>query len=77
VVNKKSLEALIYSGAMDKFGERKKLIENIENMARYSKSFEKKKESSQIGLFDMAQSSYKETLELEDKRPFSYEEKLF
>lgn len=46
-------------------------------MIRYSRSLEKKKESSQIGLFDMAESSYKETLELEESKPFTYEEKLF
>ena len=77
VTNKKALESLIYAGAMDAFGERRSLLESVDAMVRYSKALEKKKESSQIGLFDMSESTYKETLELVDAKPFNYEEKLF
>lgn len=40
-VNKKSLEALIKSGAMDKFGDRGMLVANIENLTEFNKSFSK------------------------------------
>lgn len=36
--NKKSLEALIMSGAMDSFGERGQLLANVESMLEYNKS---------------------------------------
>gem|GEM_PF-782877 len=68
---------MILAGAMDMFGERKKLFESVDNMIRYSRALEKKKESSQIGLFDMSESIYKDTLELVETKPFNYEQKLF
>ncbi len=40
-VNKKSLEALIKSGAMDSFGDRGTLAGNIENLTEFNKSFSK------------------------------------
>jgi DNA polymerase-3 subunit alpha len=36
--NKKSLEALVMAGALDSFGERGQLMENIESMLEYNKS---------------------------------------
>lgn len=71
------MEALILAGAMDVFGERNMLLQSVDSMIRYSRALEKKKESSQIGLFDMSGSTYKETLELVEARPLSYEQKLF
>lgn len=41
-VNRKSLESLIKSGAMDSFGERGQLIANIENLIEFNKSFSSK-----------------------------------
>lgn len=40
-VNKKSLEALIKSGALDSFGERGQLLGNVENLTEFNKSFTK------------------------------------
>jgi DNA polymerase III subunit alpha len=57
VINKKSLEALILSGALDRFGERASLMKSISKMTAYAKELEKKKESSQIGLFDLPENS--------------------
>ena len=78
-MNKKSLEALILSGAMDFFGERATLLANIENMTRASRQQEKKQESSQIGLFDFAgnSESYDDRFQLESVSEMSYEKKLF
>jgi DNA polymerase-3 subunit alpha len=49
--NKKSLESLIKSGAMEELGERNQLLENIESILNYSKTFQKAQESNQISLF--------------------------
>lgn len=40
-LNKKSLEALVKAGAMDRFGERGILIANTENLLEFNKSFSK------------------------------------
>lgn len=48
VINKKSLEALIYSGALDAFGERNSLLASIVKMTAYLKEIESKKETSQM-----------------------------
>jgi len=50
-LNKKSLESLIKTGAMEELGERNQLLENIENILSYSKNFQKIQESNQISLF--------------------------
>ncbi len=56
VINKKSLESLIYSGALDSFGERASLLASILKMSAYEKELQSKRETSQIGLFDMTDS---------------------
>lgn len=53
VINKKTLESLIKAGALDELGERGAMQDNIEDIIRFSRAKEEKKESSQIGLFDM------------------------
>jgi DNA polymerase III subunit alpha len=50
-LNKKSLESLVKSGAIEELGERGLLLENIENILSYSKNFQKMLESNQISLF--------------------------
>jgi DNA-directed DNA polymerase III PolC len=52
VINKKSLESLIYSWALDDFGERNSLLASILKMTAYLKEIQSKKETSQMGLFD-------------------------
>ncbi len=48
-LNKKSLEALVKSGATDNFGERGKLLANMETMLAYNK--ERQNTGSQVSLF--------------------------
>jgi len=50
-LNKKSLESLIKCGALDAYGDRKTLYDNIEELLRYSKDWSRSKESPQGGLF--------------------------
>jgi len=50
-LNKKSVESLIRSGAMDRFGERAVLYSNIDKMLAFSKSFAQEKAGNQGNLF--------------------------
>lgn len=75
VINKKSLEALILSWAMDSLWERWEMFESISEMIKFLKKDEKKKETSQIWLFDNFD-NYTEKLELLKTTPFSFEDKL-
>lgn len=52
-LNKKTIEALIKSGALDEFEERSKLFSNVENILNFIKNT-KEKDSPQIDLFSQA-----------------------
>ncbi len=54
VVNRKSLEALIRSGALDRFGDRNQLLFNIEALLEYHRNHEKEESTGQVNLFAMA-----------------------
>lgn len=75
VINKKSLEALIKSWAMDDLWKRKQMYESIDEMIKFCRRDENKKETNQIGLFDNS-SSFEDKLELVNSWDFEYEEKL-
>ncbi|NVP17200.1 DNA polymerase III subunit alpha [Candidatus Gracilibacteria bacterium] len=75
VVNRKSLESLIMSGAMDEFGVRKQMKISIDDIIKYCRRDEKQKETSQIGLFDNS-SDFEDKLELVKSDEFTFEEKL-
>ena len=75
VLNKKSLEALIFAWAMDIFWERGSLLASIESIIRSVKAEEKKQASSQMGLFDMMWSA-DQSFQLEEVPAMSFEKKL-
>lgn len=50
-LNKKSLESLIKSGAMDKFGDRQQMLDNIENLLYISHQAQQERNSGQINIF--------------------------
>ena len=50
-LNKKSLESLIKSGALDNFGERGELLGNIDAMLNYNKELNKNRDNGQASLF--------------------------
>ncbi|MBI4714206.1 DNA polymerase III subunit alpha [Candidatus Uhrbacteria bacterium] len=52
--NKKSLEALIKSGALDRFGERRQLLENVDRILMHNKTIQKEKSSNQQSLFSFS-----------------------
>ena len=51
LMNKKTLEALAYSGALDAFGDRKAIVDSLDELASFAKDFQLKQESGQMGLF--------------------------
>jgi len=74
--NKKSLESLIKSGALDKFGERNKLLLNIEQLLEYNRSIQKEIESGQSNLFTASPDFSRSKLHLKDVSPASKKEML-
>lgn len=75
-LNKKSLEALVMSGAFDRFGERGQLIANTERLLAYNKEVSHGKESAQDSLFGSMGTSSVHTLELAPAEPAKKMEKL-
>ncbi|MBU3968815.1 DNA polymerase III subunit alpha [Patescibacteria group bacterium] len=75
-INKKSLESLIKCGAMDEFGERGQMIENIEDLLSYHREGSKTHDD-QISLFGlMKDSSSIPKLKLRDFESATLSEKL-
>lgn len=75
VINKKSLEALIMSWAMDALWSRKQMYSSIPEMIRFCRKDEKKNQTSQIWLFDNSD-EFEDKLELVETWEFSFEELL-
>ncbi len=81
VINKKSLEALAMSGALDDLGERAELIFNMERILSYASTFQKNKSSGQNSLFgdttvDLAQLVLEKTKPADKKTRLSWEREL-
>ncbi|MDD2693908.1 MAG: DNA polymerase III subunit alpha [Candidatus Gracilibacteria bacterium] len=78
VINKKSLESLILSGALDAFGDRARLMASITKMSAYQKEIEAKKQTSQMGLFDMGAQDGGTVVhfELEKAEPMTFEARM-
>lgn len=71
-LNKKSLEALIKAGALDRFGERGEMLGNIERLLEYNKEAQKG-HSNQVSLFS---SDGTPPLSLEKTPPATQTDKL-
>jgi DNA polymerase III subunit alpha len=52
--NKKSLDAMIKAGALDRFGERNLLLQNIDRILIHNKKIQREKETNQQNLFAAA-----------------------
>ncbi|MBI4692260.1 MAG: DNA polymerase III subunit alpha [Candidatus Terrybacteria bacterium] len=75
-LNKKSLEALIKSGAMDALGERNQMLENIDEALEYNRQ-SSKLQQNQNSLFSlMADHATIPDLKLKQTHPASPQEKL-
>lgn len=76
-INKKSLEALIKSGALDRFGERNKLLFNMEKLLSFVRSVNEEDERKQASLFSLLADPADVTrLTLEEHKHASEKEKL-
>ncbi|MFA6416947.1 MAG: OB-fold nucleic acid binding domain-containing protein, partial [Patescibacteria group bacterium] len=75
-LNKKSLESLIKSGAMEGFGERGFLLANLEKFLSFNKEESKNKDSRQESLFGDLPGAIKSHPNLNDSPPAAQNEKL-
>ncbi|MCF7830915.1 DNA polymerase III subunit alpha [Candidatus Gracilibacteria bacterium] len=57
LINKKTLEALAFSGALDEFGDRKAIVDSLDDLAKFAKEHQEKSTAGQIGLFGGTDSS--------------------
>ena len=53
LLNKKTLEALAYSGALDDLGERKAIVASVENISRYARQVQTTSAQGQTDIFAM------------------------
>lgn len=74
--NRKSLEALIKSGALDRFGERNQLLENIEELLRHHRDAAAAALSGQFSLFSVGGTEPVSPLRLRETEPASNDVKL-
>jgi len=75
-INRKSLESLIRSGALDRFGDRNRLLFNIEALLEYHKDQEKESASGQSNLFAFGSATATPTLHLQPAPPTDNREML-
>ncbi len=64
-VNHKSLESLVKSGALDKYGDRSQLIHNIDNILALANRLQKDAAAGQVGLFGEDSGSLAPSLNLD------------
>ncbi len=78
IINRKSLESLIRSGALDRFGDRNQLLFNIETLLEFHKNQEREAASGQYNLFAMpsASASVMPSLQLKPSPPADRREML-
>jgi DNA polymerase-3 subunit alpha len=74
-VGKRALESLIHVGALDCFGERRSLLEGLENMSAISESHFKAKDSGQLTFFGNIE-GLEEEIRLPKVPPLDAREKL-
>jgi len=78
ILNKKTLEALAFGGAMDSFGERKQIGLSYEAIADFAKNVDSGYQVGQAGLFDTmaAEEAPVDHLQLEETEPATDSERL-
>jgi DNA polymerase-3 subunit alpha len=75
-LNKKSLESLIKTGTFDKFEERGKLLENLEDVLKFNRDIRKINGSEQKSLFNHPSVAFSFSLKLKDASPISLGQRL-
>ncbi len=74
--NRKSLEALIKVGALDRFGERRQLLENLDRILEFNKHIQKELAQQQQSLFSMSPTIMEKRITLRETEPASEDEIL-
>ncbi len=74
--NKKSLEALAKVGALDRFVERKQILENMDRILLHHKQVQQEKATNQQSLFASSTQGASHTLVLRDAEPATMRERL-
>ena len=69
--NRKAIEALIKAGALDRFGERRELLENLDQILLFNKNAQQQREQNQGSLFDLTPDLVGEKLKLKPTPPAS------
>lgn len=67
--NRKTLEALVKTGALDRFGDRMTLISNLDQLVMYNKQTQEEKLRNQASLFEMAPEMALQKLTLRPAEP--------
>jgi DNA polymerase-3 subunit alpha len=75
LLNKKVIEALSYSGALDSFGDRSVLAQSYEEISDYAKDFQKSNDQNQTDIFGMVEDSQAD-LKLKDVPKANYLQRL-
>ncbi len=75
-LNKKSLDSLVKSGAMDQFGERGQLLGNMEILLEFARKKQKDKENGQTTLFGTLPIGGRLGLKLKNVSPAEHQQKL-
>ncbi|MEI7498743.1 MAG: DNA polymerase III subunit alpha [Candidatus Falkowbacteria bacterium] len=76
-LNKKSMESLVKSGALDNFGDRGRLLSNMESILAYGKEISKNKSNGQASLFgNLPTISSRPPIRLENPGTATKQEKL-
>ncbi len=55
LINKKTLEALAFSGGLDQFGDRLAIVQSIDDLTKYAREQQKQADTGQMGLFGAAE----------------------
>jgi DNA polymerase-3 subunit alpha len=77
VLNKKTIQALALSGALDSLGDRKQIAENFSEISQFAKGTQQNANSSQTDIFSMLDSSEEEnSLHIREVEPLNMIEKL-
>jgi len=64
ILNKKLIEALAYSGALDEFGDKKQIGESVDEISNYAKFYHKTKVEGQTDIFGMLEEDTQEPEEM-------------
>ncbi len=68
-LNKKSLDALIRSGALDRFGDRNEMLHNMERLLMFVKEYAAQAHTAQNSLFELMAEPVRPSLQLEKYPP--------